>query len=168
MRFFFLLLFLLSGLASAEPFAARVVAVESGDMLEVLDEQRRRFVVSLAAVAAPDRTQPFGPQARAGLSALIFNREVAVSVVSHESASHVLATVLAADPNCNAPACVKIHDVGLMQVSAGYAWWDRHAGSIQTPRAREDYEVAEFNAKLRRLGLWAGRNPVPPWQWPGR
>ena len=26
-------------------------------------------------------------------------------------------------------------------------------------------EQAEFQAKIRRRGLWAGKNPVPPWDW---
>lgn len=56
-------------------------------------------------------------------------------------------------------------DVGLEQVAAGMAWWYRKYASEQTPQARADYESAEFMAKAKRLGLWADKNPTPPWEW---
>jgi endonuclease YncB( thermonuclease family) len=56
-------------------------------------------------------------------------------------------------------------DANLEQVKAGMAWWYRDYAREQSPKDREDYEVAEFNAKVRRLGLWADTNPVPPWEW---
>jgi endonuclease YncB( thermonuclease family) len=45
------------------------------------------------------------------------------------------------------------------------AWWYRAYANVQPPKDREDYEVAEINAKMRRTGLWADKNPVPPWEW---
>jgi endonuclease YncB( thermonuclease family) len=41
----------------------------------------------------------------------------------------------------------------------------RQYAKEQSPQDREDYEIAEFNAKVRRLGLWADTKPVPPWEW---
>lgn len=54
-------------------------------------------------------------------------------------------------------------DANLEQVKAGMAWWYRQYAKEQAPKDREDYEGAEFNANVWRLGLWADKNPVPPW-----
>ena len=57
------------------------------------------------------------------------------------------------------------HDVNLEQVRAGFAWWYREYAREQTPEDREGYALAEKAARERKFGLWADRNPVPPWEW---
>ena len=42
------------------------------------------------------------------------------------------------------------------------AWWYRDYAREQSQQDREDYEIAEFNAKISRLGLWVDQNPTPP------
>lgn len=160
MRFILLLLLPLA----AQAFDGRVVGVIDGDTLQVVDASRRQHTIRLAGVAAPLRTQAFGQTSRSSLSALVFNREVSI-VGDHQARDgHSVARVLAADPNCNVPACPKFHDVGLMQIGAGMAWWYPADADRLSPAERENYTAAEFNAKLQRLGLWAGKNPRPPWE----
>jgi endonuclease YncB( thermonuclease family) len=55
-------------------------------------------------------------------------------------------------------------DANEAQVAAGMAWWYRDYAREQTTQQQANYEAAEFNAKIRRLGLWADKNPVPPWE----
>lgn len=43
-------------------------------------------------------------------------------------------------------------DANLEQIKAGVAWWYRDYAKAQTPKEREDYEVAEFQAKSRGWG----------------
>lgn len=45
-------------------------------------------------------------------------------------------------------------------VRAGLAWWYRH----YAPRDRE-LERLEAQARAARRGLWADKDPVPPWEW---
>lgn len=168
MRYLILLLLVCAQVAAAQPLTVRVTGIKAGDTLAVVDDQRRQLVVRLAGIDAPARTQDFGAEAMSSLAALVFNREVVIVGARPDSQGRVVAKVMAADPNCNSPACPKIHNVGLLQVMAGMAWWDRRHAATQTPQEREDYAVAEFNAKLRRAGLWTGTNPVPPWEWPAR
>lgn len=151
--------------AAAQSYVGRVVGVAEGDSLTVIDAQRRHHRIGVAWIDAPGMAQPFGAQSRASLAALVNNREVEVQGSRPDGRGRETAKILAADPNCNAPACPKIHDVGLMQVTAGMAWWDRRSANEQAESERENYEIAEFNAKLRRLGLWNAKNPVPPWEW---
>jgi endonuclease YncB( thermonuclease family) len=51
-------------------------------------------------------------------------------------------------------------DSNLEQIKAGMAWWYR-----QYAKDREVYELAEFNAKSGRMGLWDDKNPVAQWEW---
>nr|MBP8163714.1 thermonuclease family protein [Propionivibrio sp.] len=50
-------------------------------------------------------------------------------------------------------------------VRTGMAWWNPQHTSLQSTQERADFQQAEFNAKIRRFGLWNSKNPVPPWQW---
>lgn len=44
------------------------------------------------------------------------------------------------------------------------AWHYKQYEREQTPKQRDEYAVAEFNAKVQRLGLWSDKNPLPPWE----
>lgn len=149
----------------AETISGIVVGIADGDTLTVLDSERRQHKIRLAGIDAPEKAQPFGQKSKTSLSAMVFNREVEVIGDKKDRYGRTVGKVMAADPNCNTPACPKIHDVNLMQVISGMAWWYRQYAKEQSPQDRENYEVAEFNAKVRRLGLWADKNPVPPWEW---
>jgi endonuclease YncB( thermonuclease family) len=52
--------------------------------------------------------------------------------------------------------------VGCPGVWAGMAWWYRQYAREQASDDRANYEQAVFNAKVRRLGLWADKDPVAP------
>lgn len=161
MRFILLLLFPIAALA----FDGRVVAVVDGDTIKVLDASRQQHTIRIAGIDAPEKTQSFGQKSKTSLSALVFNREVTVQGDKRDRYGRTIAKILAADSNCNDPACPKFHDVGLMQISMGMAWWYRKYANEQSPKDRGDYEVAETRAKLQRIGLWSDKNPVPPWEY---
>jgi endonuclease YncB( thermonuclease family) len=59
-------------------------------------------------------------------------------------------------------------DVGLEQIRAGYAWWYHAYAKEQSAEDRERYELAEQEAKAKKVGLWRDPDPVPPWQWQRR
>lgn len=167
-RFLMMACCLLAAPAFAQHLAGRVVEVKGGDALILNDAHRQRHKIRLVGIAAPKMTQPHGQEATARLSAMVFNREVEiVDGRLDRNSGEMIGKVMAADPRCNDPTCPKIRDGGLEQVMAGMAWWDRRTAELQAAKDREAYQVAEFNAKIRRLGLWADKNPLPPWQWRG-
>jgi endonuclease YncB( thermonuclease family) len=149
----------------AEPLVGRVVGIADGDTITVLDANRQQHKIRLMGIDAPEKAQPFGQKSKSSLSAMVFNRDVEVIGDKKDRYGRTIGKVMAADPNCNVHACPKIHDVNLMQVMSGMAWWYRQYAKEQPPKDREDYEVAEFNAKVQRQGLWADKNPVAPWDW---
>lgn len=168
---FALCLVVLSGaltLAQAETREGFVVSVESGDTLVIEDAARRRLQVSLAWISAPDRLQDHGEAARASLNAMAAGQAVRLENLT-EANGRWQATVWGAslDSPCRSNDCRKTLDLGLAQLTRGMAWHDRRVPG-QAPQSLGQYEHAEFEAKIRRIGLWTGKNPVPPWHWRGR
>ena len=44
------------------------------------------------------------------------------------------------------------------------AWWFRRYASEQAPQERLLYESLEDRARADGAGLWAAKDPVPPWE----
>jgi len=72
---------------------------------------------------------------------------------------------MVAAPSCRATRCPKTLDAGLAQLTVGLAWWYRKYSKDQSPEDAGRYEFAEQEARAKRAGLWADRQPVPPWGW---
>lgn len=160
-----LLLLCLAAASAVADTTVRVVSVVDGGTVAVLDADNKRFKVLLAGVAAPRFGQPFHKQSTTSLSALAFNREAELKGMRVDGNGNHVATLMVAASGCHTPACPKLRDAGLAQVESGMAWWYPQYQWAQTKQQREDYQVAEFQAKSHRFGLWGDKNPVPPWNW---
>jgi len=158
---------LLTGGVRAESLEGRVAAVVDGDTLAVDIPGRGQWQVHLAWIAAPARLQAGGEAARSALGALAHGRRVRLDDPLRDGGGW-RAQVWVAPPGgrCGHADCPPTLDLGLAQLEAGMAWHDRRRHG-QPPAALENYRQAEFAAKIRRLGLWAGKNPSPPWSWTG-
>lgn len=154
MRAITLLLALLAFPVTAETLSGRIVSITDGDTVTLLDSTRQQHKIRLAGIDAPEAHQPFGPRSRANLGALVFNLDVVADCSKRDRYQRMICKVL-----------VNGVDANLEQVKVGMAWHYKQYAREQSPQDREDYEIAEFNAKMRRLGLWADKNPVPPWEW---
>lgn len=152
MRILFALLFPLT--VHAADLSGRIVSITDGDTVTLLDSTRQQHKIRLAGIDAPEAHQPFGQRSRANLGALVFNKNVVAECSKVDRYQREICKVL-----------VNGVDANLEQVKVGMAWHYKLYAKEQSPQDREDYEVAEFNAKMRRLGLWADKNPVPPWEW---
>lgn len=138
----------------AEALAGKVVGVADGDTLTILDASSQQYKIRIAGIDAPEKHQPFGERSKTSLSALAFNQQATADCPKRDRYGREVCSV-----------SVNGKDVGLEQIASGMAWWYRRYANEQTPQARTDYEAAEFWAKAKRLGLWADKNPVPPWDW---
>lgn len=143
--------------AQAELVEGRVVKIADGDTVTILDSQRQQHKIRLAGIDAPEAHQDFGQKSKTHLATLVFDRQVAAECGKVDRYQRQVCKIL-----------VNGVDANLEQIKAGMAWWYQKYAKEQSPKDREDYEIAELNAKIRRLGLWADKNPVPPWQWRDR
>ena len=54
-------------------------------------------------------------------------------------------------------------DASLEQVKAVVAWHCKTYAKEQSAADRSAYAAAEVASRARYLGLWADRDPTPPW-----
>lgn len=126
----------------------RVVAIHDGDTLTVLTAAKEQVKVRLEGIDAPELKQDFGSRARQELSSLVFNKQVTVKVTGHDRYQRTLGRIFYGDL-----------DVNLELVKRGMAWrFDQYS---KEPALGE----AQTAAKRAKRGLWAGGNPIPPWEW---
>lgn len=134
-----------------ESFLGHVVGVHDGDTATVLWQQRE-IKVRLFGIDAPETNpaQDYGQRAKQFASQLIFNKDVRVAVRDEtltygRVVGEIFVTVDGREQSANAKL-----------VEAGMAW------------AYLDYSDAfaaeEARARAANAGLWAGSNPVPPWE----
>jgi endonuclease YncB( thermonuclease family) len=140
-----------------------VVGVADGDTITVLDVDRQQHKIRLSGIDAPERTQPFGDKSKTNLSRLVFNKDVRVEWKKRDRYQRIVGKVMVESPDCR--NCGQTLDAGLAQITTGMAWWYRDYAKEQSEEDRGRYEHAEFEAKIRRAGLWNDKNPVPPWEW---
>lgn len=138
----------------AETISGIVVGISDGDTVTLLDANRQQYKIRLKGIDAPESHQPFGQKSKTNLSAMVFNKDVVAECGKREKYRREICKII-----------VNGMDANLEQVKAGMAWHYKQYAKEQSSQDREDYEVAEFNAKIRRLGLWNDKNPVPPWEW---
>lgn len=145
---------LASGSANSGELEGRVVGIQDGDTLTILDVGKQQHRVRLAGIDAPEKAQAFGESAKEHLSRLAFGRQVDVRCNKRDRYGRDVCSVH-----------VGTRDVGLEQVRSGHAWWYRDYAREQTPADRQVYAAAEQEARSARRGLWRDAAPTAPWDW---
>lgn len=154
-RFTSLVLALLCPLIlQAETLTGRVVKVIDGDTVTLLDASKIQHKIRLAGIDAPESKQPYGQKSKEALSALVAGQQVEVDWHKRDRYGRVVSKIIAG-----------VRDVNLAQVRAGMAWWYRKYANEQSPVDQRLYKDAEAKAKQASVGLWSGKNPIPPWEW---
>jgi len=143
----------LSTHANADVISGRVVAVADGDTITVRDASDKDYKVRLSGIDAPEKAQPFGAAAKKSLSGLVYGKAVTVDLIRRDYYPHVVGKVL-------------VHgvDVNLAQVKRGMAWFFKHYQNEHPTEDSVRYMQAQDAAESGHLGLWADKNPTPPWE----
>lgn len=163
-----LLLAALAGFAGCTTYApyrapslpATLTAVHDGDTVTLLVEtapgKKESLRVRLWGIDAPELDQPYGPEARDHLAALI-GLEARVEIVARDVAGSVVGRVY-----WHAMSIPEPTDLGEVQVRAGLAWW--HRDSTRSGPEAKVLSTLQAEARKAKKGLWADRKPVPPWE----
>lgn len=138
----------------AEIITGKVISIQDGDTLTLLDMSNTQFRIRIAGIDTPEKTQPFGEQAKQHLAQLAFDKLVIATCNKKDRYDRWVCFVEANGL-----------DVGLVQLEAGLAWWYRKYAGEQPSQQARDYEQAEIVASSNGKGLWQQQNPVPPWDW---
>ena len=159
-------IFLFSAQLYSETLIGYVVSVRDGESLMLADANRQQIKVRLLGIAAPRRTQSFGEASRTHLANLTLNKNVRFESTQRKQGDILVGKLLVQPPDCR--TCEPTLDVGIAQIASGMAWFAKPAANDVPSEDRARYEHAEFEAKIRRTGLWQDKNPLPPWQWPSQ
>lgn len=130
-------------------FTGKVTGIKDGDTFEVLyDGQPEK--VRLADIDCPEKSQPFGNNAKQYASDLCFGKMVTVtSSGKRDRYGRIVGTIVTKD---------KIN-VNEQLVAAGLAW------HYKAYSKNDDLDAIEQKARKSKAGLWADKNPVAPWEW---
>jgi endonuclease YncB( thermonuclease family) len=140
-----------AALAHAHELGGRVVAVQDGDTVTILDGAKVQHRVRIAGIDAPEKSQAFGEVAKQSLARLVHGRHVEARCPKRDRYGREVCSVFLGG-----------HDIGLEQVRGGYAWWYREYAREQTAEDRRAYESAEAEARQARRGLWHDPAPQAP------
>jgi len=139
----------LAGAASPEPPVTwRVVGVSDGDTLTALDADNQKHKVRLHGIDAPEIGQPFGTKSREALGRLAVKKTATLHLKGRDRYGRDLARVE-----------VDGLDVNVELVKDGLAWhYVRYDKSPELAKA-------EREAREAKRGVWADKEPIPPWEW---
>ena len=149
-------------ITSADTIDARVVGVADGDTITVLDSKQKQYTIRFAGIDAPERNQPVGARSIQNLARYVAGKDVRLDCHKTDRYQREVCKVWVQPADCS--RCGKMLDVGLSQVTDRMAWWFRRYADEQSAEDRGRYDSAEQEATLRKRGLWADDNPVPPWE----
>ena len=148
------LLLLFTACAWAETLTGRVVAVQDGDTITVLDAANVQHKIRLSGIDCPEKSQPFGQAAKQSMSDQVFDRDVRVESDKRDRYGRVVGQVWVGEVDAN-----------LEQVKRGLAWHYKKYQNEQPLDDRLAYARAEDAARGAAGGLWADPAPVAPWDW---
>lgn len=141
------LLLALTSFLLADELRGKVVSIADGDIITVLDADKKQHKVRLTGIDAPEKRQAFGAKSKDRLGELVAGKDVVVEWKENDTYGRTLGKVRQ-----------EALDVNLQMVKDGLAW---HYRKFYKP---VELSMAEAKAKADKKGLWADLNPIPPWE----
>ena len=135
----------------------RVTKVHDSDSIHITPPGRKRVIVRLAAIDAPEINQDHGIASRNYLRGMIMNRQVTARCNKVDKYKRQICVVLKDG-----------QDINLEMLKAGKAWYYEKFKKEQSRRNRRAYQKAAKTAARQRPGLWAEATAIPPWEFRAR
>lgn len=131
----------------AEEFKGKVISVQDGDSLTVLNGKKPVKTI-LYGIDCPELKQSYGSQAREFTNASCYGKIVSIEDLGRDKNGRTIARVFLPDGS----------SLNEKLVGNGLAWWsDKYA-----PKDKVLKEL-QLAAQSARNGLWSENKPVPPW-----
>lgn len=125
--------------------SGKVVSIHDGDTITILQD-KQQIKVRLFGIDAPELKQPYGKKSKQFLANLIAGEVVEVDENGKDRYKRTIGTIY-----------LNGTDINAQMVANGYAWAYR--------KFSKKYAPQESQAKKQRLGLWQGKESIPPWEW---
>ncbi len=140
-------IFLLIACAVQANITGKVVSVADGDTITIL-HNKKQYRIRLYGIDCPEKKQAYGTKAKQFTSDLIFGKVVRIVETERDRHGRTVGVVYVGD-RCVNEALLK----------SGYAWVNS-----QYCKKCKAWIKFEENARKNKRGLWADKNPIPPWE----
>ncbi len=131
--------------------SGKVIAIKDGDTIEILFDGKP-LKIRFAHIDCPElkKNQPFGKAAKQFTSTMCFGQMVTIENNNKFDRYRRLIGIVINEKGQN---------VNKELLIAGLAWHFKKYSADQT------YAALENEARAKQVGLWADKNPIPPWKW---
>ncbi|WP_447963982.1 thermonuclease family protein [Nitrospira sp. Ecomares 2.1] len=133
--------------AFAADFQAKVIHIADGDTITVLKKKNQQIKIRLNGIDCPEKAQAYGNKAKKFTNDLVHGEMVTIMAFDQDRYGRTIGDVILDDGRILNQELIK----------AGYAWWFFKYSDD------EQLGILEVKAKIAKMGLWAGEDPVPPW-----
>ncbi|MHB8883096.1 MAG: thermonuclease family protein [Thermodesulfovibrionales bacterium] len=141
----------------SETLHGKITKVSDGDTVKLAPSMGGKPIrVRLYGIDAPEirhgrkEGQNYGDDAKEALRSIVLRQDVSVEDMDTDRYGRTVGRIWKGK-----------QDVNLEMVKLGYDW--AYVQYLKRPHASE-YLAAEKEARQKKLGLWADRNPTPPWE----
>ncbi len=125
----------------------KVIGIIDGDTYDIL-VKNKPMRIRMEGIDAPERGMPYNKVAKKYLSNMIFGKMVRVIEIQKDRNGRSVSRTYLANGT----------DVSAKMIAAGYAW---HFKKYNNELALAQLEI---EARAKRIGLWAEKNPLAPWE----
>jgi len=122
--------------------------IYDGDTFK-LKEGGQIIKVRIYGIDAPEMNQEYGAESGKALRELMDGKEIRLRIQNKDAYGRTVGEPWIGDSL----------NVSLWMIENGHAWWYKSYS-----KKRTDFQEAERGAKAKKLGLWAGSKPLPPWE----
>jgi len=136
-----------TSLTLAADFQAKVIHIADGDTITVLNAANEQIKIRLNGIDCPEQAQAYGNKAKQFTKNLVGGQTVTIKAYDQDRYGRTIGDVILEDGRNLSQELVK----------AGYAWWFFKYSDD------EQLGILEVKAKIAKVGLWADKNPIPPW-----
>ena len=135
----------------SQALSGKVVSVADGDTITIIDKSKTEHRIRLYGIDTPEKGQPFGNSAKKHTSRLVAGKSVEVTPYDTDKYGRTVGVVSVNGTNVNQSL-----------IESGIAWqYRKYCKETFCP----GWLQLERKTKLSKYGLWAGTDPVPPWEW---
>jgi len=132
-----------------EEYLIKVVRIADGDSFTGLTEDKMEISCRIYGIDAPENQQPFSNRSKQTLIGLISNKQVRIKIRDIDQYRRAVVQVYTEDEK----------DISAEMLRAGMAWHYKQYSK------EKEYAELEKEARQQKIGLWADKNPIEPWEW---
>ena len=129
--------------ANADTLLGKIIHVQDGDTITVLDDTNTQHKIRLSGIDAPEKRQAFGNVSKQSRADRVAGQSLAVEWVKVDKYRRKIGKVLLAGVDAN-----------LVQIKRGLAWHYKQYQREQSPTDQQSYAAAEIEARSAQMGLW--------------